>query len=135
MRSRKMTLKRLTTLYGVVQDAHSAEMRRAAMQLAEVEEAIAMQDSMLWMANAFGRGALEQGDRFGWKQAGANATLAIWNSEQLEVIREERYSVSELCKQRYRESRMQAQQMGKLLEQVMRQAELMERRKDQATAD
>jgi len=77
MRERKMMLKRLATLYGLVQDARSAEMRRAMVNLVEVEEAIATQESMLWMANAFGRGALEQGDRFGWKQAGTNATLAV----------------------------------------------------------
>jgi hypothetical protein len=135
MRERKRMLKRLATLYGLVQDARSAEMRSAVVQLAEVEEAIATQESVLWMANAFGRGALEQGDRFGWKQAGTNATLAIWNSEQLEVIREERYALREASKQRYRESRMQAQQMSKLLEQSTQQAELIEGRRAQAMAD
>ncbi len=125
MRERKMMLKRLATLYGLVQDARSAEMRRAMVNLVEVEEAIATQESMLWMANAFGRGALEQGDRFGWKQAGTNATLAVWNCEQLQVIREERDALSEIAKQRYRESRMQAEQMEKLLEHASRQAELI----------
>jgi hypothetical protein len=135
MRERKMMLKRLAMLYGLVQDARSAEMRRAMVNLVEVEEAIATQESMLWMANAFGRGALEQGDRFGWKQAGTNATLAVWSCEQLQVIREERDALSEIAKQRYRESRMQAEQMGKLLEHVSRQAELIEGRRAQAIAD
>jgi heme exporter protein D len=134
MRNRT-TLKRLATLYGLVQDARSAEMRRAIGLLAEVEEAIATQESMLWMANAFGRGALEQGDRFGWKQAGTNATLAVWSCEQLETIREERDALSETAKQRYRESRIQAEQMSKLLEHASRQAELIEGRRTQSIAD
>jgi hypothetical protein len=128
-------LKRLATLYGLVQDARSAEMRRAVVELVEVEEALATQESMLWMANAFGRGALTQGDRFGWKQAGTHATLAIWNSEQLAVIREERHGFCEDAKQRYRESRVQAQQMTKLLEQASQQAELIDGRRTQAMAD
>jgi hypothetical protein len=135
MRERKTMLKRLATLYGLVQDAKLAEMRCAVVLLAEVEEAIATQESMLWMANAFGRDALEQGDRFGWRQAGTNATLAVWNSEQLEVIREERDAVSETAKQQYRASRVQARQISKLLENETRQAELIEGRQTQAFAD
>jgi hypothetical protein len=135
MRERKMMLKRLASLYGLVEDARSAEMRRAVVQLAEVEDAIATQESMLWMANAFGRGALEKGDRFGWRQAGTNATLAVWSSEQLEVIREERDAMSEAAKQRYRASRIEAQQMSKLLENVTREADLIEGRRAQALAD
>src|SRR5271170_2458015 len=125
MRERKMMLKRLAMLYGLVQNVRSTEMQRAMVLLAEVEDAIATQESMLWMANAFGRGALEQGDRFGWRQAGTNATLAVWSCEQLQVIREERDALSEIAKQRYRESRMQAEQMGKLLEHANRHAELI----------
>jgi hypothetical protein len=128
-------LKRLATLYGLVQDARLAEMRSAMVLLAEVEEAIATQESMLWMANAFGRGALEQGDRFGWKQAGMHATLAVWSGERLEVIREERDALSETAKQRYRASRVQAEQMDKLLEHATRQAELIEGRRLQAITD
>jgi len=51
------------------------------------------------------------------------------------LIREERDALSEIAKQRYRESRMQAEQMEKLLEQASRQAELINGRRAQAIAD
>src|ERR1700733_13754236 len=104
---RKRTLKRLAALYGVVEEARSVEMRRRLALLNEAEQAIAAQETVIWTAHEAGRGALTQSDLLGWKQAGTQAALAAWSSEQLEIIHEERSELYEAAKERYRTSRVQ----------------------------
>ena len=108
MQERRRTLKRLSTLYAVVEEARSVEMRRRLALLDEAEQAIAAQETMIWNAQEAGRGALQHSDLLGWKQAGAQAALAAWSSERLELIREERSELYETAKEQYRASRVQS---------------------------
>jgi hypothetical protein len=135
MKSRKRILQRLSTLYGLVEEARSMEMRRAALLLEGAEQAVATQEMVIWAVNSEGRDALEQNDRLGWRQAGVQSTLAGWNIELLELIRRERGEQSEEAKELYRASRIQSEQMGGLLETTTKEAEAVDRRREQALSD
>ncbi len=135
MQERRGTLKRLSTLYGVVEEARLAEMSRRLARLDETEQAIVAQKGVIWIAREAGREALKQSYLLGWKQAGTQAAVAAWRRERLEMIREEQREQYEVAKEQYQISRMQSEQMTQLLKDANLQIGLMERRREQAVAD
>jgi hypothetical protein len=135
MSHQKRILKRLSILYGVMKEMRFIEMRRQLVLLDEAEQAIAAQETAVWTVEKAGRGALQEGDLLGWRQARTQAALAEWNSGQLETLRQERGELYEAALEQYGESRIQSEQTDQLLEDVTRQLELEEQRRNQAIAD
>jgi len=135
MRERKKMFMRLAKLYGLVEEARSAEMRRAAGLVVEVDQAIATQDTSIWASHAAGRNALFQNDQLGWKQAEAGVLLAGSARSQLADIREERIESHASASQQYQTSRIQSEQMSRLLEDATMAADTVELRRTQAAAD
>jgi hypothetical protein len=135
MRERKKMFMRLAKLYGLVEEARSVEMRRAAGLVVEVDQAIATQDTSIWASHAAGRSALFQNDQLGWKQAEAGVLLAGSTRSQLADIREERLESHASASEQYQTSRIQSEQLSRLLEDATMAAETVELRRTQAAAD
>src|SRR5260370_41231239 len=117
MRERKKMFMRLAKLYGLVEEARSAEMRRAAGLVVEVDQAIATQDTSIWASHAAGRSALFQNDQLGWKQAEAGVLLAGGAGSQLADIPEERIESHATATQHDQTSRIQNEQISRCLEE------------------
>ena len=135
MRERKRMFMRLAKLYGLVEEARSVEMRRAAGLVVEVDQAIATQDTSIWASHAAGRSALFQDDQLGWKHAEAGVLLAESTRSQLADIREERIESHAGASEQYQTSRIKSEQMSRLLEDAAMAAETVELRRTQAAAD
>jgi hypothetical protein len=135
MTQRKATLKRLAHLYEIVETASRAEAQRAILQLAEVEQVIALHNAIRDASKVAGRSALERDDRMEWMMAGAQVALTEWNSAKLIPIQQLRFETKATAMQQYATSRMESEQMKQLLDDATKHKETVQRRKMQAHAD
>lgn len=135
MRQRIGTLRRLATLYSVVEEARSAELQMAGRALREAEDAIGMQRERQRSARVAGRAALAEGDRIGCILAETYGEIAGWNGEQLQGIRRERGALRIAAEEQYRASRMESEQMKRLRDNLTAQVDIVEGRRVQAVAD
>jgi hypothetical protein len=135
MRPRLQTLKRLVTLYGVVEEMHSLELQRMAAAVHEAKQAIGVQQQAAHSARFDGRDALMTGDRMGWEMAETQRESAGWKRRRLEQIRVEREVLSDAAREQYVTSRLKSEQMKRMAERVTERAEIEDGRRVQATAD
>jgi len=135
MLPRLQTLKRLVTLYGVVEEMHSAELQRTAAAVHEAQQAIGVQQRVARSARFDGRDALIADDRMGWEIAETQAESAGWNRRRLEQIRSERQVLSDAAREQYVASRLKSEQMKRLSQGVAVKAEIEEGRRVQAGSD
>ena len=135
MRPRLVTLKRLVTLYGIVEEMHSTELQRMTAAVREAETAIGLQKKAARSARLNGRDALMTGDRMGWTIAETQRESAGWRRRRLEQIRVEREVLSDAAREQYVTSRMKSEQMKCVAEGVVAQIETEEARRTQATSD
>ncbi|MCU1320287.1 MAG: hypothetical protein JWP98_1805 [Edaphobacter sp.] len=135
MQARLTKLKRLAALYGVVERMHSVELQRTAAAVREVEQAVAMQQSVARSARFDSREALMTGDRLSWSLAKTQRETAEWRQERLEQIRLERQELSDVAKEQYAASRVKSEQMKSVVDGVTVRAEAEEGRRMQAATD
>src|ERR1700733_2229616 len=135
MQPRLQTLKRLVTLYGVVEEMHSVELQRMTAAVREAQQAIGVQQQVARSARFDGRDALMADDRMGWEIAETQRESAGWKRRRLEQIRSEREVLSDAAREQYVVSRLKSEQMKRLAEGVALRAEIEEGRRVQAASD
>jgi hypothetical protein len=135
MPPRLQTLKRLMTLYGVVEEMHSLELQRMTAAVQEAQQAIEVQQQVARSARFGGRDALMADDRMGWEIAETQRESAGWKRRRLEQMRLEREVLSDAAREQYLASRIKSEQMKRLAEGVAARAEIEEGRRVQATSD
>jgi hypothetical protein len=135
MLPRLQTLKRLVTLYGVVEEMHSVELQRMTAAVREAQQAIGVQQQVARSAHFDGRDALMAEDRMGWEIAETQAESAGWKRRRLEQIRSEREVLSDAAREQYVASRLKSEQMKRLADGVAVKAEIDEGRRVQAASD
>jgi hypothetical protein len=135
MLPRLQTLKRLVTLYGVVEEMHSAELQRTAAAVHEAQRAIGVQQRVARSARFDGRDALIADDRMGWEIAETQAESAGWKRRRLEQIRLEREVLKDAAREQYVASRLKSEQMQRLAQGVAVKAEIEDGRRMQAASD
>jgi hypothetical protein len=135
MQPRLQTLKRLVSLYGVVEEMHSVELQRMTAAVREAQQAIGVQQHVARSARFDGRDALKADDRMGWEIAEAQAESAGWKRRRLEQIRSEREVLSDAAREQYVASRLKSEQMKRVAKSVAVKAEIEEGRRVQAASD
>lgn len=135
MRPRLKAMKRLMALYGLVEEAHSAELQRTTAAVREAQQAIGIQMDVARSARIDGRRALRAGDCIGWTAAEALREATGSKRRRLEAIRLERQSLSDGAREKYAASRLKSEQMKRVVARVMEQSEVEECRKAQAISD
>lgn len=135
MRSKLTTLRRIMSIYGVIEELRSAELLRAAMAVDEVQQAIGGNEDAARSARAEGRQALGEGDRVGWTASEAQHLAAGVKRKQLEPICEQRQALSESAREQYLQSRLKREQMERLIVRAEEQMSVEEGRKTQAESD
>jgi hypothetical protein len=135
MPPRLQTLKRLVTLYGVVEEMHSLELQQMTAAVREAQQAVEVQQQVARSARFDGRDALMADDRMGWEIAETQRESAGWKRRRLEQMRLEREVLSDAAREQYLASRVKSEQMKRLAEVVAAQAEIKERRRVQAASD
>jgi hypothetical protein len=135
MPPRLQTLKRLVTLYGVVEEMHSLELQQMTAAVREAQQAVEVQQQVARSARFDGRDALMADDRMGWEIAETQRESAGWKRRRLEQMRLEREVLSDAAREQYLASRVKSEQMKRLAEVVAAQAEIKEGRRVQAASD
>ena len=135
MPPRLQTLKRLVTLYGVVEEMHSLELQRMTAAVQEAQQAIEVQQQVARSSRFDGRDALMADDRMGWEIAETQRESAGWKRRRLEQMRLEREVLSDAAREQYLASRIKSEQMKRLAEGVAARAEIEEGRRVQAASD
>jgi hypothetical protein len=135
MRQRLAALKRLTALYGGIEEMHSIKLQRTISAVREAEQAMDMQHATLRSSDAEGREALVTGDRMSWTAAKTQREIAEWKQERLEQVRLEREILNDETKKEYMASRLQSEQMKHLVADAATQAEIEAGRQMQAGLD
>jgi hypothetical protein len=135
MPPRLQTLKRLVTLYGVIEEMHSLELQQRTAAVQEAQQAIEVQQQVARSARFGGRDALMADDRMGWEIAETQRESAGWKRRRLEQMRLEREVLSDAAREQYLASRIKSEQMKRLAESVSAQAGIEEGRRVQAASD
>ncbi len=135
MRQRLAMLKRLSAVYGMVEEMRSVEAQQAAAAVAEVRGAILSQEARTLEARMSGREALLTEDRAGWSLAVVHEEIADLRRRQLRPILEEREERSEEARRQYLASRVWSERMKTLVASAAERAALEEERRVQTAAD
>lgn len=135
MRARLAGLKRLMSLYGNIEEMHSAGLERAMLAVQEAEQAIAAEVERARSSNSDGRDALVAGDPLGVVLARTQREIAEWRHQRLQEIQLERRMLKDEARNKYLASRMQSEQMKYVVDNAMAQAEIEAERKMQAALD
>jgi hypothetical protein len=135
LEQRLKMLRKIASLYGLMEEMRRSDLERAVGAVREVEDAVAMQRSMVLSACLDEREALAAGDRLGWMSADKRREVAGWKSLRLEEIRVEREAASEAARQRYLTSRIESEQMKQVRDDATQTWELDVNRRVQAVLD
>jgi hypothetical protein len=135
MQPRSRRLKRLVSLYGIVEEMHALELQRMASAVREAEQGIEAQQRIAQMARFDGRDALSEGDRMGWTAAETQGETAGWWRRRLEQVRVEREVLNNAAREQYMASRLKSEQMKHMTGSIVAQAEIEEGRRLQAALD
>lgn len=135
MRDRLATLKRLVSLYGVVEEMHSVELQRMTAAVNEAQQAIGVQQQVVRSARFNGRDALTAGDRMGWTMAETLRETAGWKRRRLDEIRLEREGLNDAAREQYVASRLKSEQMKRVVDRVAERIKTEEERRAQAVSD
>jgi hypothetical protein len=135
MRGRIATLKRLVTLYGVVEEMHAVELQRIASGVREAQQAIGLQQEVSRSARFDGRHALSVGDRMGWAMTETTRETAHWKRRRLEEIRLERERLRINARDQYVASRLKSEQMRRIVDHLAERMEIEEGHRTQAASD
>ncbi len=135
MRQRLETLRRLASLYAVIEEMHQAELHRMTVGVHEVIQAIVVEQDVAKLARIDGRCALATGDCVGWMMSGAQREASVWRRQRMEQVREEREQLKDEATQRYVASRLKREQMKRVFNEISARSEIEEGRRAQAVSD
>src|SRR5271170_3328208 len=132
MRQRLETLRRLLSLYAVVEEMHSTELHRMTAAVHEAVQAIVMEQDIAKSVRIDGHHALAIGDRVGWMMFETQQETSVWRRQRLEEVRQEREQLNDEARQQFVESRLKREQMEHLFDELAARAEIEEGRRMQA---
>jgi Leu/Phe-tRNA-protein transferase len=128
--------RRLDRLLAIRRLGEDVDRRTLALaSVAEVEAALARQETNLADARLAARSALNAGDRGGWLMADAQTEVAGWNRGRLGVLLEKRATEVPPAMEKFLESRREHEQVKQLVENAQQVEEIEEGRKAQAASD
>jgi len=133
--SRLPVLKRIQTLYGLVEQVHSLALVQASLAVREAEIAIARQCEQMREARYGGREALLGGDRERRALTESQLELSGARRQLLETVRLEREIRNDQAREEYHLSRVKSEQMKSVVETIRTEEELIEGRRVQAASD
>jgi hypothetical protein len=93
------------------------------------------QEDALTEARVTARAALDAGDRNEWLLADAQGEVARWNRSKLKVLLSARAEVAGTAMEKFLESRLEHEQVKKLVEAAEQAGRIDEGRRSQAAAD
>lgn len=132
---RLLSLKRLGTVYGLMEEMHSLQVRMAAAEVGEVETVIRNEHNTLHTAGAGEREAISSEDLLGRLAMAAREEVALRKSRQLSPILDRRREVREQAQVQYSDSRLWSERMKTLIEAEMERGAAAAERKLQAASD
>ena len=135
MNSKLIGLKRLSALYGKVEQIRSLQLRAAAIAVAEIERSKSAHAAGEHQESIAGRMALESGDRAGWSASAMQASLAETRLEQLDALLDMRELEREQAATVHRVSHQRMEQMDGLVERATSDAAIVHERRTQAESD
>jgi hypothetical protein len=135
MSGRAERLGRLLAIRRVSEDLDRSALGLALASVAEVEMEMGAQENALTEARVMARAALGAGDRSEWLLADAQGEVAGWNRSKLKVLLVGRAEVAGAARAKFLESRLEHEQVKKLVEAAEQAARLDESRRSQAAAD
>lgn len=135
MSSKARRLDRLLAIRRLGEDVDRRTLALALASVAEVEAALARQETNLADARLAARSALNAGDRGGWLMADAQTEVAGWNRGRLGVLLEKRATEVPPAMEKFLESRREHEQVKQLVENAQQVEEIEEGRKAQAASD
>jgi hypothetical protein len=132
---RLSVLKKIETLYGLVEQMHSVALVQASLAVREAESAIAKQCELMRESRYGGREALLEGDRERRVLTETQQELAGMRRQLLETVRLEREGRSNQAREEYALSRVKSEQMKSVVAVIKADKELIEGRRIQAASD
>jgi hypothetical protein len=135
MRERLAALRRLSTVYQMLEEMHSVEARRAYAAVLEAQSAILATEARTHEARTGGREALLMDDRTGRSLAVVHEAIADQRKKQLEPLLEERELMRVQARQRYFASRLSSERMKSLIDTAAARVATEEERRAQARED
>ena len=135
MRDRLRALRRLSAVFGMVEEIHSMETRGAALAVTEAQIAIQAEATRTHEARQGGREALLTDDCLGWSLAVVHEEVALRRRKRLEPLLEQREERHEEASERYVASRLRNEQMKSLVKDASAQITAEEERRAQTSAD
>ncbi len=135
MNEKMRRLKKLSILYGQVEQIRSAQLRIASSAVDEVAQATAYEVSVRQRQSAHAHNALMSGDRESWSLSAVQAAVATARQLRLESLRIAREDAQEQAAVAYRNSRQRLEQMNAVIDKASTRASLEETRRSQAASD
>jgi hypothetical protein len=123
------------SLYGGIEEMHSADLDRAMMAVREADQAIGAEEESARASSSRGRDALMVGDTLGLAVARTQRELAEWRQERLQEVRLQREMLKDEAHRHYVASRLQSEQMKYVVDSAEAAMEVEMARKTQAALD
>lgn len=123
------------SLYGEIEEMHSAELNRTMAAVQEVEEAMDEQKKAVRSSSFVGRDALIAGDRIGLAASRTQWEIAEWKQQRLQQVRLEREKLSNEAKTQYSASRLRSEQIQQVVDDATAQVTIKTGRQMQAAND
>ncbi len=128
-------MRRLATLYSIVEELRGLERDRAAMAVFATEQAVVQQTGAAWQALQRGRSALTSADRQDALLHEAEREVARCNAERLSVEQREYEHLEQAAAEQHRRAVLQQDQMEILLRAMRARLAEQRSRREQAIAD
>ncbi len=135
MSGRRERLGRLLAIRRLSEEMERRVLALALASVAEVEGALARQETALADSKLAARKALQEGERGEWLLADAQGEVAGWNRGRLRVLLQTRAEAMAPAMEKFLESRREHEQVKQLVEGMRQAARVEEERRAQATAD
>ncbi len=135
MNEKLRRLKKLSILYGQVEQIRSAQLRMASSAVDEVVQAAAHEISIRQRQSLHAHNALTSGGRESWSLSLVQAAVATARQLRLESLRITREDARDQAAAAYRNSRQRLEQMNIVIDKAYTRANLEETRRSQAASD
>jgi hypothetical protein len=128
-------LRRLGTVYQLIEESHLIESRRAAAELETVGRALWCEGNILESARIGERDAMQNEDQLGRVAMAAQGEVTSRRKHQLEPLYEEKQVRFEEARLRLRESRLWNERVTTLIEREEEMITKLEGKRSQAASD
>jgi hypothetical protein len=128
-------MKRLVSLYAVVEQMHTTELQRMNQVLGETQAALELEEGLASSVRLEGREALHDEDVVGWRIAERQEDIAAGRRHRLEQMRIDREQLRDSARVQYLASRLKTEQMKRVLDDIEAHKEMEGRRRAQLSSD